>query len=70
MTYDAFRTGWTYTDVYATFWRSEANPSQWHPKRRNSVLGRWREIKLRLWAEHLEQCQPFEQVIDMTIEEY
>jgi hypothetical protein len=70
MDYDDFRTGMDYVDVYATFWRAEDDPSDWHPKRRNSVLGRWREIKQSMWAEHLARCEDMEPVNIDGIEEY
>lgn len=58
----------TFTDVKATFWR-EHKP--WHPARRHSVLGRWREIKLEMWAEHIENCGVYAfRDIDYEREEY
>jgi hypothetical protein len=60
MHYDDFRTGLSYSDVYATFWRAADDQAEWHPKRRNSILGRWHEIKQEMWAEHLTQCQNIE----------
>jgi hypothetical protein len=66
--YDDFRTGWTFADVRATFWR-EHKP--WHPARRRSVLGRWHEIKQEMWAEHIKHCENFEyRDIDYEREEY
>lgn len=49
LAYDDFRTGHTYQDIYDILW-----PRKW--KRRNTVLGKWHEIKLGLWAHHLETC--------------
>lgn len=57
MTYRRFRTGWTYREVFAQFWSGDEDPTTWVNKRRRTVLGRWREIKQRLWAEHLEACE-------------
>lgn len=49
VTYQKFRTGLTYPEVYMIVWD--------HPqKRRNTVLGRWREMKLGMWDEHIKQC--------------
>jgi hypothetical protein len=66
--YRDFRTGLSFTDVRATFWREQ---KPWHPARRHSVLGRWREIKLELWTEHIEHCEAWTpRGIDYEREEY
>ncbi len=66
--YDDFRTGLTFIDVRAMFWRAE---KPWHPARRHSVLGRWHEIKQEMWAEHLEYCDSWTpREIDYEREEY
>lgn len=44
--YEAFRTGLTYADVYAMIYTRK-----W--KRRRGVLGYWRELKLKMYAEYL-----------------
>lgn len=38
-----------YSDVYHLIWNRPH-------KRRHGVLGKWREIKLQQWAEHVELC--------------
>lgn len=48
MTYAEFRTGYTYLDVYYMIW---SRPY----KRRNGVLGYWRELKQKMYAEYLYQ---------------
>lgn len=57
LTYDELRTGLTYSDVYEQFWIGSEDPSMWANKRRHTILGRWREIKLGMWQEHLEMCE-------------
>lgn len=57
LTYDDLRTGLTYSDVYLMFWSGSDDPSDWCNKRRHTILGRWREIKLGMWQEHLEMCE-------------
>lgn len=49
--YKAFRTGLTYRDVYQMPWSSSGDSKDWRYKRRHTVLGLWRSIKLSLWAE-------------------
>lgn len=65
--YADFRTGLSYSDVRATFWRVEP---PWHSARRHSVLGRWHEIKQEMWAEHLANCERLQQQVDYEIDEY
>jgi len=56
MAYDAFRTGMTYREVFAEFWRAEDDRTRWRNKRRGTVLGRWHEHKADLWAQHQAWC--------------
>lgn len=48
VTYEAFRTGLTFSDVYRMLWER-----RW--KRRRTVLGKWREIKQDMYAEYLRR---------------
>lgn len=57
--YNDFRTGFIFADIFAMFWRPEHDPKQWVYKRRNTILGRWHQIKKEMWEEHLEQCIGF-----------
>jgi hypothetical protein len=54
--YHAFRTGLTFSDVRSLYWVANPDSSTWKYKRRNTVLGKWREIKIEMWAEHLYMC--------------
>lgn len=54
--YDDFRTGLTYRDVFAMLWSASNDPATWRYKRRRTVLGKWRQIKLEAWALHCEGC--------------
>jgi hypothetical protein len=47
LSYEHFRTGLTYGEVYHMIWGRK-----W--KRRNGVLGKWREIKLAMYVQYLE----------------
>lgn len=57
LAYDDMRTGHTYSDIYQMFWSGNEDPSTWVNKRRHTVLGRWHQVKLSMWEEHLEICQ-------------
>lgn len=53
LSYDEFRTGYEFADI---FWmiRSPSDDSRDWPKgiSRHTVLGKWREIKLEMYAEY------------------
>jgi hypothetical protein len=51
--YEAFRTGLTFREVRAMLWSPSDDPRQWRQKRRSSVLGKWREIKLELYDQYV-----------------
>jgi len=55
--YQAMRTGLTYRDVFGMFWVGGKDPSTWKQKRRNTILGRWHQLKLEMWDHHLETCK-------------
>ena len=57
LTYEELRTGLTYADVYEQFWSGSDDSSTWVNKRRNTILGRWREIKLDMWEKHIVMCE-------------
>ena len=58
--YRDFRTGETFSSIRSQFWVCDEDPKKWHPKRRGSVLGRWRQVKLEMWALHISTCDvPF-----------
>jgi hypothetical protein len=54
--YKTFRTGLTFSEVRQQFWKTDSDPKAWVNKRRHTVLGRWREIKLGMWGQHVEEC--------------
>lgn len=51
-TYEAFRTGLTFGQVRQMLWVQSSDPKDWRHKRRNTVLGLWRQIKLEMWREY------------------
>jgi hypothetical protein len=55
-TYAELRTGHTYREVRAMLWVNSPDPADWRYKRRGTVLGLWRSIKLTLWQQHLTEC--------------
>lgn len=60
MTYEDFRTGLTFSDVREMMYVSNDDPKTWRQKRRGSVLGFWREIKLSMWATYLYEAGELE----------
>jgi hypothetical protein len=56
LSYEDFKTGFRFADVRSMLWVASDDYSRWRYKRRNTVLGLWRSIKLDLWNEHLLQC--------------
>lgn len=56
LTYQRFRTGLTYEEVFLFFWTSSDDPSEWRYKKRNTVLGKWHQLKKEAWKHHLEEC--------------
>ena len=50
--YRDLRTGMTYKEV-----RRSMDPDRWKGRRRSSVLGYWREMKLGLWDEIHRSCE-------------
>jgi hypothetical protein len=57
VTYEEFRTGLTYRDVYQMLWSGSDDPSTWRYKRRRTVLGLWHQIKLQLWHQYLDALE-------------
>ena len=65
--YRNFRTGLSCEDVYAMFWKVASDNTEFVSKGRSVVLGKWTEIKRKLWKEHLAQCEAHgEDEIDFT----
>lgn len=56
ITYKEFKTGFSFQDIKDMFWVNSDDCKEWKHKRRNTILGRWHEIKLGLWKGHVEQC--------------
>lgn len=56
-TYAELRTGYTFGIVRDMMFVCADDPSQWRQKRRNGVLGFWRELKQGMWREHLVMCR-------------
>lgn len=56
LTYAELRTGYTFAEVRVMMKSASPDPKDWRQKRRNSVLGFWRELKLQLWYYHVGLC--------------
>lgn len=57
LTYERLRTNLSYVEVQRTLWVVSINSNEWRHKRRSSVLGKWHEIKQRVWKDHLDECE-------------
>ncbi len=51
------RTGYTFAEVKDMLWVGSEDPADWRYKRRNTVLGHWRSLKLAMWEIHLGECE-------------
>lgn len=62
-TYEQHRTGLTFRDVRRLMIDQEDpnRPGWWRQKRRRSVLGYWRELKIHLWHSTHGYCAPNEE---------
>lgn len=50
------RTGLTYAEVFELLWSYHEDPDTWRYKRRHTVLGKWHQIKMELWEQHVAAC--------------
>jgi hypothetical protein len=55
ITFAEFRTGLTFADVRAMMWMNTDNAAEWKYKRRGTVLGYWRDLKLKMWDQYCAQ---------------
>lgn len=58
--YDDFRTGLTFKQVRDQLYVASEDSEDWVYKRRHTVLGRWRMLKLEMWEDHLILCAVFD----------
>lgn len=51
--YNNFKTGFTFADIFWMHRVSSNDPKDWHKGiTRKVVLGKWHEIKLKMWEEY------------------
>lgn len=55
--YKRLRTGLDYRAVFEMLWSYNDDPATWRHKRRNTVLGKWHQIKMSIWDQHLFMCE-------------
>ena len=55
--YKDLRTGHTYRDIYVLLWVASEDSSKWRYKRRHTILGKWHQLKMELWNEHIWACE-------------
>jgi len=46
----------TYYEVWLMLWVPGEDSAEWKYKRRNTVLGKWHQIKLEDWRAHIAEC--------------
>ncbi len=64
VSYEDFRTGLTYRDVFWMLWSGSDDPRDWRYKRRHAVLGMWHQLKQQLYAEYEERLADAIEVAD------
>ena len=60
ISYKDFRTDLTFYDVRQILWSWSDNPKDWKHVSRSTVLGKWHEIKRKMYACYLmelEECE-------------
>jgi hypothetical protein len=55
--YQDFRTGLTFARVREMMVTGDPDPKEWRQKRRHSVLGFFRELKLQFWWQTHGGCE-------------
>lgn len=55
LSYEEFRTGLTFYDVRWLLHSWSDDKKDWRHVTRHTVLGKWREIKKRMYAEYVKQ---------------
>lgn len=55
LTYGKMTTGLSYRDIYEMMKDNNPDPNDWTYKRRNTVLGKWHEIKKQMWDYHINE---------------
>ena len=55
LTYGKLRTGLRYYDVFLLLMDYSDDSNDWSYKRRNTVLGKWFEIKQQMWKYHCDE---------------
>lgn len=58
MLYHDFRTGLSFSDIWAWYWTSDEDSSKWRYKRRRTILGKWHQTKKEGWRMHVEHACP------------
>jgi len=56
MLYKDFRTGTTYDEVWLSMSDNSPDPRDWKYKKRNTVMGKWFQIKQEMWKKHIKEC--------------
>lgn len=55
LAYADFRTGLTFLDVRQSLWVHSDNYKDWRHVTRHTVLGKWHELKRKMYAAYLDE---------------
>ena len=59
------RTQQTFRSVKDLLWSYSTDPKDWQYKRRHTVLGKWHQLKMQLWNEHIACCEALNAIADL-----
>lgn len=62
--YDKFTTGYTYREISDMIWYQSDWHAAHHTRRRHTVLGKWREIKLEMYERYLAAVEQHDQTVE------
>jgi hypothetical protein len=68
--YARFRTGMSYQDVFIMYWTESEDSSDWRYKKRNTVLGKWHQIKQEMWKYHINQCEQLKKYEQLKVQHW
>jgi len=54
--YKDFKTGTSYAEIWLSMSDNSKDSADWKYKKRNTVMGKWFQIKQELWKKHIEEC--------------
>lgn len=64
LSYNDLRTGFTFNDIVQMLFSYDEDSSTWRYRRRNTILGKWHQIKQEFWKEHIKQCASVVELVE------